>query len=139
MEKIGDYAFSGCASLDNFSFGTSLKSIGKGAFSGCTALTKLVSKAEVPPTCGSQALDDINKWSCTLYVPSAQMAAYKAADQWKDFFFYETLETGVEEVNADDAIELYRYNVNGTRLAVPQKGINITRMSDGSTRKVLVK
>lgn len=32
-----------------------------------------------------------------------------------------------------------RYNLNGTPLAQPQRGINILRMSDGTTRKVLVR
>ena len=31
------------------------------------------------------------------------------------------------------------YTVNGIRLTTPQRGINIVRMSDGTTRKVLVK
>ena len=139
IETIGNYAFSGCSSLEKFTFGTSLKSIGKEAFSDCTALTRITAKAEVPPTCGTQALDDINKWTCTLCVPEAQMEAYKAADQWKDFFFYDTVEAGVENVDADDAVEVERFNLDGTRLTAPQKGINIVRMSDGTTRKVLVK
>ena len=139
IETIGNYAFSGCASLDNFSFGTSLKSIGKEAFSDCTAMTKLVAKTKVPPTCGDQALDDINKWTCTLYVPQAYTDAYKAAAQWKEFFFYDSIETGVKSVNADNATEIERFNLNGTRLTAPQKGINIIRMSDGTIRKVMVK
>ena len=137
IEKIGNYAFSGCSALESFSFGTSLKSIGDEAFSGCTAITKLTAKAQVPPTCGDQALDGINKWSCTLYVPEAQIDAYKAASQWKEFFF---IETGVEGVTVDgDATEVARYNLNGARLTAPQRGINVVRMSDGSTKKVLVK
>ena len=138
IEKIGNYAFSGCSALESFSFGTSLKSIGDEAFSDCTAMTKLTANAQVPPTCGDQALDDINKWSCTLYVPQAQIDAYKAAAQWKEFFFVEP--TGVQGVTMDsDAKEVARYNLNGARLAAPQRGINVVRMSDGSTKKVLVK
>ena len=87
VTTIGDWAFSGCSSLDFFSFGSSVESIGKEAFSDCTAMTRLISHAEVPPTCGSQALDDINKWNCTLSVPKGNTAAYQQADQWKEFFF----------------------------------------------------
>ena len=136
VEKIGNYAFSGCSALEIFSFGTSLKSIGDEAFSDCTALTKLTANAQVPPTCGNQALDDIDKW-CKIYVPEGQIDAYKAASQWKEFFF---IETGVEGVAVDnDATEVARYNLNGARLTAPQRGINVVRMSDGSTKKVLVK
>ena len=87
VESIGNWAFSGCSSLDCFAFGTALKTIGKEAFSDCTAVTQITSRAATPPTCGSQALDDINKWECTLHVPENSLAAYQAADQWKEFFF----------------------------------------------------
>ena len=90
IETIGSYAFSGCAALTDFTFGSSLKSIGKEAFSDCTAMTRLVSRTAEPPVCGPQALDDINKWTCKLYVPDASIDTYKAADQWKEFFFITT-------------------------------------------------
>lgn len=48
--------------------------------------------------------------------------------------------TGIADINRDaNAIEVARYSLNGTRLSAPQKGINIVKMSDGTTRKVLVK
>ncbi len=87
VETIGNWAFSGCASLESFSYGSSMKTIGQEAFSDCTALTSLTSKATTPPTCGTNALDDINKWNCTLYVPKGTQSQYAAADQWKEFFF----------------------------------------------------
>ena len=89
VTAIGDWSFSGCSSLDYFAFGSNVKKIGKEAFSDCTALTSLISRAAMPPTCGSQALDDINKWKCTLAVPQGYITAYQQADQWKEFFFIE--------------------------------------------------
>ena len=89
VKAIGNYAFSGCSSLEGFSFGSSMESIGAEAFSDCTNLTSITSHAAVPPTCGTQALDDINKWNCVLRVPSGYAAAYQAAEQWKEFFFVE--------------------------------------------------
>ena len=87
VKSIGKYAFSGCTSLETFIFGSNMKSIGQEAFSDCSAMKHLYSEAVVPPTCGSQALEDINKWECTLYVPNENIPQYQAADQWKDFFF----------------------------------------------------
>lgn len=87
VTTIGNWAFSGCANLDYFAFGSSLQTIGKEAFSDCTKVTKIYSKASTPPTCGDQALDDINKWTCTLSVPTGNVASYQAAEQWKEFFF----------------------------------------------------
>ena len=90
IESIGDYAFSGCSAIESFTFGNSLQTIGEEAFSDCTAMTQLISHTVVPPTCGTQALDDINKWNCKLLVPEKSIDAYKAADQWKEFFFVES-------------------------------------------------
>ena len=48
--------------------------------------------------------------------------------------------TGIENVNNNtEATVVARYNVNGVQIAAPVKGINIVKMSDGTTRKVLVK
>ena len=101
VTSIGKWAFSGCSNLDYFAFGKNVQSIGGEAFSDCTNLTMLISQAVTPPTCGTQALDDINKWNCTLYVPLESMVVYQSANQWKDFFFINEIPTGIDEVNAD--------------------------------------
>ena len=97
IEAIGSYAFSGCAALEDFTFGSSLDSIGEEAFSDCTAMTRLVSRTAEPPVCGPQALDDINKWTCKLYVPDASIDAYQSADQWKEFFFITDIAHATED------------------------------------------
>ena len=48
--------------------------------------------------------------------------------------------TGVENVKNDaEATVVAYYTVNGVQVAAPVKGVNIVKMSDGTTRKVLVK
>ena len=89
VTTIGNWAFSGCSSLDYFQFGASVETIGQEAFSDCVAVTKVISRASTPPTCGSQALDDLSKWECQLEVPEGMAGAYQEADQWKEFFFVE--------------------------------------------------
>lgn len=89
VTNIGKWAFSGCQSLKYFAFGSQVTTIGQEAFSDCTAVTEIISKAATPPVCGNQALDDINKWECKLYVPTGTQTVYSGADQWKDFFFSE--------------------------------------------------
>ena len=87
VTTIGNWAFSGCSSLDYFAFGSKLETIGKEAFSDCVNVTKIISRASTPPACGSQALDDISKWTCELTVPQSSIETYQSADQWKEFFF----------------------------------------------------
>lgn len=52
-----------------------------------------------------------------------------------------TASSAVNEVVKEDAeaYEVARYAINGTRLQAPTKGINIVKMSDGTTKKVIVK
>lgn len=102
VEAIGKWAFSGCSSLDYFSAGYHVETIGEEAFSDCTGLTSYYSFSILPPVCGNQALDDINKWDCTLFVPAESSDEYMAADQWKDFFF----------VNENDAVLIENICIN---------------------------
>lgn len=50
-------------------------------------------------------------------------------------------ETGIESVNGNSAsaTEVARYTIDGVKLSAPQKGLNIVKMSDGRTMKVMVK
>ena len=128
VKKIGNWAFSGCSNLDYFNFGSGMQSIGKEAFSDCTNLTMLISYAEVPPTCGNMALDDINKWECVLRVPQNSLSAYQAADQWKEFFFIENVLTGINEIEAetDGDAQGDVYSLNGTLL---KRNVNVNRLN----------
>ena len=142
VTTIGSWAFSGCAAIDYFAFGSSVKTIGQEAFSDCTAMTRLISRAATPPSCGSQALDDINKWTCTLSVPAGSTSAYQEAAQWKEFFFIDNDVTGIEAVAAESVSNAEItdiYDLNGRRRDTLQPGINIVKMSDGTTKKVLAK
>jgi len=87
VAKIGEQAFYNCSNLEYLKFGKELKSIGKDAFSGCGSLEIMYSNAYIPPVCENRALKDINKQSCTLFVPNESIKDYQTADQWKDFFY----------------------------------------------------
>lgn len=126
VKTIGKYAFSGCSSLQSFSVGSAVEKIGQAAFSNCSNLKNFYSYSLVPPVCGDQALDDINKWECTLYVPEACVSAYQAADQWKEFFFILGGSSVLIDTNANVAFEgrklrcgsVYTnvYNLSGTKI-----------------------
>ena len=105
VTKIGKWAFSGCSAMKSYSSGTHVKSIGEEAFSDCTGLTSFTTLATVPPTCGNQALDDINKWECTLNVSAESVDDYQVAAQWKEFFFIEGT-SGIDEMTVDHKCEI---------------------------------
>ena len=101
---IGSYAFSDCSGLTSVNIGNNVTSIDKYAFKGSTSMTKFKIRATVPPTCGTQALDDINTWECTLYVPMESIDDYKAMDPWKNFFI-ETIRMDGDS-NGDDVVTM---------------------------------
>lgn len=141
VTTFGNWAFSDCSSLDYFEFGTSVKTIGKEAFSDCAAVKNIISHAVTPPVCESQAMDDINKWDCTLTVPDGATAAYQAADQWKEFLFtqdYSTYLTDIDRVNINSNATQQVFSLDGSKQKGLRKGINIIR-SNGKMKKVLVK
>ena len=114
VKSIGKWAFSGCSSLKNFTFGSGLQSIGQEAFSDCINITQISSEAVVPPTCGINALDDINKWNCKLFVPKASIDAYKQAPQWKEFFFIDGT-TGITNTVYNNSGLADVYTIDGTK------------------------
>lgn len=125
VTSIGNWSFSGCSALKSYLSGTSVESIGQEAFSDCTAMTSFTTNAAVPPVCGNQALDDINKWECTLHVPQESIDDYQAAEQWKEFFFIEA--SGVEDVIADNEdysgypVEIY--NLSGNKVGSSKENL----------------
>ena len=126
IKKIGDEAFSGCSSLEYFRMGSSAKVIGDKAFSGCTAITQLISAAAAPPICGNQALDDINKETCELFVPQESINKYKTADQWKKFMNIYGF-NGVDDVSVDTPDALYEvYNLQGVRVGSGMREAEVT-------------
>ena len=142
VTSIGRGAFLYCSGLTSVTIGNSVTSIDYFAFYGCSGLTELVSLASIPPTCNAGVFGNVDKSLCTLKVPKGSKDAYSQADQWKDFVnnIEEVDVTGIETVavesvgNADiTAI----YDLNGRRRDALQPGVNIVKMSDGTTRKVI--
>jgi len=116
---------------------SSVTRIGERAFFRCSSLKKLVCNATTPPACDYNVFEDVDQGLITLYVPQESLDAYKSAAQWKNFF---NITTGINDARkSSSATEEAHYSTDGTRLASPQKGINIIRMSDGTVKKVLVK
>jgi len=134
VTSIGNWAFSGCSSLKYFTFGSQLENIGQEAFSDCTALVQITSKSKKAPACGSQALEDINKWECKLNVPKGYLSVYQEADQWKDFFYMEEGEyippmkgdvNSDNKVNQDDLRDLVEYIMGNKPNGVTEESANV--------------
>ena len=100
-------------------------------------------EADTPPACGSSALKGIDKSACKLFVPSGSLDSYKVADQWKDFFLIEEINTtgitSMQETKPESSEYTTTYDLNGRKTVGLQRGMNIVRLKNGETRKVVVK
>ena len=129
-----------CQALTTISLPAGLRSIDKGFLSNCRNLKTIYAYMPDPKalTYGDEFSRESREW--TLYVPKGMKNAYQNS-KWrycKEIIEMET--SGIDSVILNpDAKEVSRYSVNGQRLAVPVKGLNIVKYSDGTARKVVVK
>ena len=140
ITSIGISAFSGCSRLTSLTLPAGITSIGEFAFSYCSGLTSIYVYAEKVPRIGRYAFEGCASRKCTLYVPKGTYDNYRLSE----FGYFENIvefdATGIDKTTTStDVEEVSRYSVNGQRLAVPVKGLNIVKYSDGTVRKVVVK
>ena len=83
--SIGGNAFEGCSGLTELTLPNGVTSIGESAFKNCSGLSKITSLAEIPPVCGREVFDGVNKTNCKLIVPIVSVIAYKQAEVWNEF------------------------------------------------------
>ena len=143
VTSISGSAFYGCCSLTSVTIGSSVESIGSYAFEHCNSLTDIYCLAEEVPETGSDVFLDSPIESATLYVPAAFLEAYKSTEPWSGFGTIVGLSQDViDGIGLTPAVSKEEedwFTLDGKKLIKPQRGINIVRYSDGTTRKVLVK
>lgn len=84
ITTLGMMSFYG-AEIESVVLGSGVETVAIQAFSGCENLSSIECHAVTPPSANS-AFYGLDKPSITLSVPAESIAAYKAADEWKDFF-----------------------------------------------------
>lgn len=84
LETIGLCGLEKCSALTEITLPASLHSLGDWAMGGCTALTQIVTLATTPPSATMSTFNEVPK-TIPVYIPAGTLAAYQAADGWKDF------------------------------------------------------
>lgn len=111
-----------------------------GAFKSCSAIQTINVENPTPPS-GAEFSSSVYA-NAQLYVPANTSNLYSIAEGWKDFWNLQEVGTsGVDHIidKGQAAKEVKRYNVAGREINSLQKGLNIIKMSDGTTKKVIMR
>lgn len=119
--------------LTTISLSKNLAKIGNFALSGCSSLNSITCEAVTPPTCGDNVFNTTDKKACKLYVPSGSVDSYKTANVWKEFF---NIESGINAITIDGAQNGKVYNLKGQQVydQATSKGMYIL-----NGKKVIIK
>lgn len=108
VNTIDQYVLAGCSALRRVELGANVTTINANSFNGCSKIKTLRVRRSTPPAAVNGVFNDLDKWSCTLYVPKGTVNAYKNANEWKTFFFISDSETEPSEgdVNGDGNVNV---------------------------------
>ena len=151
ITTIGDNAFNGCIGLILINIGKDIQYIGNKAFANVGTVSAARTRsaessivvncyAESVPQTALDAFENTPIETASLFVDDNSVNAYKTTSPWSGFG---------KIMGFDEAAGIYSitigttnahiYDMQGNRLDNVRKGVNIIRMKDGKTKKVMVK
>lgn len=84
----------------------------------CMTLETIVSYAQIPPVCGNNTFQGVDKSNCIVRVALSKVDAYKAADTWGEFVNIQGDEAlSIDELR-EESSKVDIYNLQG-RLLYP--------------------
>ena len=85
VTRIGDYAFTGCSSLESITIPDTVTKIGERALASSASLISIYCKATTPPIGDSDMFTNIYYSGRKIYVPMESVEAYKSASYWSKY------------------------------------------------------
>ena len=145
VTSISSEAFMGCNALTSVTFKGGPSGIGEKAFFGTRLSTVTFNVMNAAPELGNQAFRTLSKQTI-FFVPADKVEPFKTRLAEKS-----AAATGRYEVKAlntssieglqqeGSATEVSRYNAAGQRISAPVRGLNIVKMANGKTVKIVVR
>ena len=142
ISSIGYHAFGGCSSATTLSLPRSVSAIGELAFEGCVSLQDVYCFAVEAPAVNNVFDSSIVK--ATLHVPAESVDLYQSDAVWGRFARIVAMGDDTDGINSIDnnlTIENVDaiYDLNGRRISRMQRGVNIIRYTNGTSRKLFVR
>ena len=141
--------------MTSVTIGSGVTKINNQAFSNCYVLKDvycLAEKLRIEEWSGEglythpYAFADSDPEYATLHVPAASIEAYRTTEPWCQFGNIVALTdddpspTCMNSLNVENRISPdATFSLDARRLSNPQRGLNIIRMSDGTTKKVIMR
>ena len=138
LENIDYQCFSGCNSLEDITIPSTMVSIGDQAFSGVKELKTITVKSIIPPSANTNVFTNQVYNEATLIVYESAIDDYKAHPTWQKFFHIVPTEISNIIVCPNNEITEV-FMLDGQSIDSPQKGINVVRMKNGKTKKIIVR
>ena len=142
LTAVKKFAFQYCSSLKTVTFPSTLETLSNSTCFGWSPDSLYFLGTQ--PATGERTKDEpfYGLYTKTkVYVPESAFDDYKQSKVFKKFFDEGNLltfsTTGINTVKDSRIVPVMWFDLSGRQLSAPQKGINIVKMSDGSTRKIM--
>lgn len=136
--RIGERAFADCPVLASVTIPSTATTIGENVFNNCESLKNVTCEAVNCPTVKTFGEFPISE--AMLTVPVGSLKQYGETNPWSLFGKIQDFDgtTGVNGISVYDCNDVKDvYGIDGSKRPTPAKGLNIIRMSDGTTIKVM--
>ena len=139
VEIIEATTFNDCEKLETLTIGTNVKKMEEYIIAQCPSLLDVYCYAEELPQVEYDTFDFVDLKYVTLHVPSSLVDKYKRTAPWNSFMsIIPITNTGINKLEAGQTMDRI-ITLDGKTHKYPQKGFNIIRMNDGTTKKVIKK
>jgi hypothetical protein len=144
VKTIKFHAFDGCNSLTTIVLGKNVQTLTSKVFANCSEITDVYCYAD-ELSIDKDTFENSYIEYATLHVPSESLDFYRNAYYWKDFKNIVPLTdsdpkpTAITTITMADDNDIKYYTIDGKPISKPQKGINILKYGNGTTKKVVIR